>query len=125
MTVNFAVEELSFQKRVTVLPNRIAVCVSQQLQRSSNSSFFQFALLRCWQPLSVMALLAKYKHSYKVITISGAATLPSPVVYSRYLRFCCRLIYTLITEVDPNQSADVCLTEGDAPLFPNAVSICI
>ena len=125
MAVNFAVEELSFQKRVTVLPNRIAVCVSQQLQRSSNSSFFQFALLRCWQPLSVMTLLAKYKQSYRGITFAGVATLPSRVAYSRYLRFCCRLIYTLITEVEESQSADVCLTEGDAPLFPNAVSICI
>ena len=125
MTVNFAVEELSFQKRVTVFPNRIAVCVSQQLQRSSNSSFFQSALLRCWQPFSVMLLSTKYTHSYRGITISGAATVPSPDAHSLYLRFCCFLIYFLITEKKVSQSAEIGSTEGDAPFFSDAFVFCV
>ena len=105
--------------------NRIIVCVSQQLQRPIYLSFFQSALLRCWQPFSVMPLVTEYKHSYGGITISGAATVPSPVARSRYLWFCCWLIYILITEAEDSQSADVGSAEGDAPLLSDDVVICI
>ena len=105
--------------------NQIKPCVSQQLQRPSNSNFFQSALLRCWQPFSVMLLFPEYKHSYRGITISGAATVPSPVARSRYLRFCFCLIYLLITEVEDSQSAEIGSAEGDAPLLSDVVSICI
>ena len=79
----------------------------------------------CWQPFSVMPLLTKYKHSYRGITISGAATVLSPVVRSRYLRLCFSLIYLLITEAEVNQSAEVGSAEGDAPLFSEAIVPCI
>ena len=72
-----------------------------------------------------MLLVAEYKHSYRGITISGAATVPSPVARSRYLRFRCSLIYLLITEAEVSQSADVCSAEGDAPLLSDAVFRCI
>ena len=88
-------------------------------------SFFQSVLLRCWQPFSVMPLLSEYKHSYREITISGAATVPSRVVCSPYLRFCCHLIYILVTEVEQSQSVNVGSAEGDAPLLSDAVAICI
>ena len=105
--------------------NRISVCVSKQLQRSIYLSFFQSALLRCWQPFSVMLLVAEYKHSYEVITNSAAATVPSPVARILYLRCCCCLIYLLLTEAEESQSAEVDSAEGDAPLLSNVVSICI
>ena len=105
--------------------DRIVVCVCQQLQRSSYLSFFHSALLRCWQPFSVMPLLTKYKHSYWGLSISGMATVPSTVVRSRYLRFCCYLFYILITEVEVSQSADVGSAEGHAALPSDAASICI
>ena len=88
-------------------------------------SFFQSALLRLWQPFSVMPLLPEYKHSYRGITISGAATLPSLVACSRYLRFYCNLIYLLITEDELNQSAEIGSTEGDAPFFSDAFVFCV
>ena len=72
-----------------------------------------------------MPLSPEYKHSYGGISISGAATDPSPVVHSRYLRFCFSLIYLLITETEVSQSVEVGSAEGDAPLFSDAVSICI
>ena len=122
---NYVVGELHFQEKVTMYSNRIFVCVSQQLQRPSLSSFFQSALLRCWQPFSVMPLSPEYKHSYRGITNSGAATPLSPVAYSRYLRFCLSLIYLLITEAEVSQSAEVGSAEGDAALFSDTVSICI
>ena len=102
--------------------NRIINCVSQQLRRLSLSSFFQSALLRCWQPFSVMMFLSEYKHSYRGITISGAATVPSPVARSPYFRFCCFLIYFLITEKKVSQSAEVGSAEGDATLLSDAVT---
>ena len=125
IAVNFAVGELRFQKWVTVFSNRIIACIIKQLQRLSALSFFQSALLRCWQPFSVMSLLTEYKHSYWGITISGAATVSSRDVCSRYLRFCCWLIYLLITEVEDSQSPEIGSAEGDTPLFSDAVSICI
>ena len=122
---NVAVGELRFQERVTVFSNRIKVCVSQQLRRVSISSFFQSALLRYWQPFSVMPLFSEYKHSYKGITITSAATVPSPVARIRYLRFCCRLIYLLITEAEGSEFSDVGSAEGGAPLFSDDVVTCI
>ena len=85
IAVNSAVEKPHCQERKAVLSNRIKVCVNQQLQRSSLSSFFQSARLRWLQPFSVIPFLTKYQHSYGVITISGAATVPSPVAHNRYL----------------------------------------
>ena len=72
-----------------------------------------------------MPFLSEYKYSYRGATISGAATVPSPVVRSLYLRRCYRLIYILITEDEDNESAEVVLAEGDAPLLSDAVVICI
>ena len=72
-----------------------------------------------------MSLLAEYKHSYRGLTISSAATVPSPVAHSLYLRFCWSLIYLLITEVEVSQSAEVGSAQGDAPLFSDAVPVCI
>ena len=108
-----------------MFPNRIVICVDQQLQRPSVMSFFQSALVRLLQPFSVIPLLTEYKRSYRGLTISGAATFPSPVTHNRYLRFCCRLSYLLITEVKDSQFAELGSAEGDAPLFSNFVSICI
>ena len=71
----------------------------------------------------MIPLLSEYKHSYREITISGAATVPSQVARSPYLRFCCSLIYLLITEAEVSQSAEVGSAEGDAPLFSDAVVI--
>ena len=88
-------------------------------------SFFQSALLRFWQPRSVISLLPEYKHSYRGITFSGAAILLWPVARSPYLRFYFFLIYLLITEAEDSQSADVDSAEGDAPLFSDAVVTCI
>ena len=74
----------------------------------------------------MMMFLSEYKHSYGGLTLSGAATVPSPVAHSRYLRFCCCcLIYILITEVEDSQFAEVGSAEGDAPLLSDAVFICI
>ena len=87
--------------------------------------FFQSALLRCWQPFSVMPLASEYKHSYRGISIIDAATAPSPVARSRYLRCHCCLIYFLITEAEDSQFADVGSAEGDAPLFSDVVVSCI
>ena len=70
----------------------------------------------------MILFLSEYKHSYRGITLSGAATDPSPVVHSRYLRFCFSLIYILITEVEENESADVGFAEGDAPLLTDDVA---
>ena len=72
-----------------------------------------------------MPLFPEYKHSYRGITLSGAATVPSPVVRSPYLRFCCCLIYLLITEADVSQSAELGFAEGDAPLLSDAVVLYI
>ena len=72
-----------------------------------------------------MPLSPEYKHSYEEIILSDAATVPSPVARSRYLRFCCRLIYILITETEVSQSAEVGSAEGDAFLLSDAVVICI
>ena len=72
-----------------------------------------------------MSLAAEYKHSYRGITLSGAATFPLPVDCSRYLRFCCSLIYLLITEAEDSQSAEVGSTEGDALLLTDAIAPCI
>ena len=72
-----------------------------------------------------MPLSPEYKHSYREITISGAATVPSPVARSRYLRFCCSLIYHLITEIEVNQFSDVGSVEGDAPLLTDVIFNCI
>ena len=68
-----------------------------------------------------MLLSSEYKHSYRNISILGAATVPSPVARSRYLRFCCDLIYLLITEAEVSHSVEVGSAEGDAPLFSDAV----
>ena len=122
---NFAVGELHFQNRVTVFSYRIKLCVSQQVQRSSLLSVFQSALLRFWQPPSVISLLPEYKHSYREITFSGAPTAPSPVARSPYLRFYFFLIQLFITEAEVSQSANVGLTEDGAPLLSDPVSICI
>ena len=105
--------------------NRIGVCVSQQLQKSSIFSFFQSALLRRLQPFSVMPLSTKCKHSYKGVNIKGAATVPSPVARSPYLRFGCCLFYHLITEADVSHSAEVGSAEDYATLLSDAVFICI
>ena len=72
-----------------------------------------------------MPLSSEYKHSYRGITLSNSATVPSPVARSRYLRFCFCLIYLLITEVEDSQSAEIGSAEGDAPLLSDVVSICI
>ena len=72
-----------------------------------------------------MPLFPEYKNSYKGLTISGAATVPSPVARSRYLQFCCCLIYFLITEAKESQSAELGSADGDAPLLSDVVSICI
>ena len=88
-------------------------------------SFFQSALLRCWQPFSVMLLSTKYKHSYRGITLSGAATVPLPVGRSRYLRLCFSLFYLLITEVEGSESAEVGFYEGDATLLSGVIAPCI
>ena len=72
-----------------------------------------------------MPLFPEYKHSYWGIKFPVAATVPSPVVHIRYLRFCCCLIYILITEVEGSQSAEVGSAEGDAPLFSDFIAICI
>ena len=72
-----------------------------------------------------MSLAAEYKHSYKGLNISGAATVPSPVARNRYLRFCCRLIYILITEAQDSQSAEVGSAEGDASFLSYAFVPCI
>ena len=72
-----------------------------------------------------MPLFSEYKHSYWGIIFSGAATVPSPVARSRYLRFCWRLIYHLVTEVEDSQSAEVGSAEGDAPLISDAIVPCI
>ena len=72
-----------------------------------------------------MPLSPEYKHSYIGVSISGTATVPSPVARSRYLRFCCCLIYILITEAEGSQSAEVGSAEGDAPLFSDFIAICI
>ena len=88
-------------------------------------SFFQSALLRRMQPFSVILLLTKYKHSYRDLTFSATATVPSRDVHIPYLRWHCNLIYLLTTEAEVNQSADVGSAEGDAPLFPNAIVIYI
>ena len=108
-----------------MISNRIVTCVSQQLQRLSISSFFQSALLRYWQPFSVMPLSSEYKHNYGGISITGAATVPSPVARISYLQFCCHLIYLLITEAEDSQSAEVGSAEGDALLFSDAIPVCI
>ena len=123
---NAAFGELRFQETVTVSSNWIIHCVSQQLLRPIYMSFFHSALLSCWQPFSVMPLSSKYTRSYWGITISGAATVPSLVACSLYLRFCCCcLIYLLITEVEVSQSAEVGSAEGNAPLPFDAISFCI
>ena len=70
-------------------------------------------------------MLSEYKHSYRGITLSGAATVPSPVARSRYLRFCCCLIYHLITETEGSKSAEVGSAEGDALLPFDVIAICI
>ena len=72
-----------------------------------------------------MPFLSEYKHSYWGITNSGATTVPSPVARIRNLRFCCWLIYLLITEAEGSESAEVGSAEGDAPLLTDDVSICI
>ena len=69
-----------------------------------------------------MLLVTEYKHSYGGITLSGAATVPSPVARSRYLRLCFSLFYLLITEAEGSQSAEVGSAEGDAPLPSDAVA---
>ena len=74
---------------------------------------------------SPMLLLAEYKHSYRGISISVAATVPSPVARSRYLRFCFFLIYLLITEAEESESAEVGSAEGDVPLLSYAILPCI
>ena len=104
-----------------MLTNPIYPCVNQQLQRPSNLSFFHSALLRFWQPFSVILLSSNYKHSYREISIAGAATFLARVVHSRYLRYCYGLIYYLITEAEVIQSADVGSAEGNAPLPSDVV----
>ena len=125
IAVNAAVGEPRLQERVSVGSDRIVRCVSRQLPSESILSYFQSALLRCWQPFSVMALFPKYKHSYRGTTLSGAATAPSRGAHIRYLRFCCCLIYLLITEAEDSQSAEVGSAEGDAPLLSDVVPVCI
>ena len=100
-------------------------CVSQQLPRPSYSSFFQSALLRCWQPRSLMAFPTKYKHTYRGLTLSGATTVPLSVVHSPYFRFCCRLTYILITETKDSQSEKVDSAEDHTSLFFDDILICI
>ena len=39
--------------------------------------------------------------------------------------FVAAYFYFLITEAKESQFADVCSAEGDAPLFPDGVPICI
>ena len=72
-----------------------------------------------------MPFLSEYKYRSRGITISGAATVPLRVVRSPYLRFCCCLIYLLITEAEDNESAELSSAEGDAPLLSDAVVPCI
>ena len=72
-----------------------------------------------------MPFLTKYQQKYGVITISGAAIFPLPVARSRYLRYCCSLIYPLITETEENESAEVGSAEGDASLFTDIVVVFI
>ena len=103
----------------------LSTASSQYLPRLRISSFFQSALLRQLQPFSVMLFSPEYNHSYWGVAFSGAATVPSRVVRSLYLRFCCCLIYILITEAEVFQSANVGLAEGDTPLLFNAVVPCI
>ena len=105
--------------------NRIVVCVIEQLLRLRKLSFFQSALLRLWQPFSVMPLSSEYKHSYGGITFADAATVLSPAARIRYLRLCFCLIYLLITEVEDGKFAEVCSADGHAPLFSDDVAICI
>ena len=72
-----------------------------------------------------MPLVPEYKHSYGGITLSGAATDPSPVDCSRYLRFRFWLIYLLITEAEVSNSAEVGSAEGDTSLLSDAIAPCI
>ena len=55
----------------------------------------------------------------------GAATFPSPVARNLSLRFCCLLIYILITDTKVDEFAELSFSEGDAPLFSNVIVICI
>ena len=68
-----------------------------------------------------MPLLSEYQYSYRGLIISGAATVPSPVARSPYLRFCCGLIYILITEADQSQSTELSSAEGHATILSDAV----
>ena len=72
-----------------------------------------------------MPFLSEYKHRYRGITISGAATVPLRVVRIPYLRFCFCLIYLLITETEEKESVKLGSAEGDAPLLSDAVVPCI
>ena len=72
-----------------------------------------------------MRLSPKYKHSYRGLSLSGAATVPSPVARIPYLRFCCCLIYLLITEAKESESVEVGSTDGDATLLSDVISVCI
>ena len=69
-----------------------------------------------------MPLSSEYKHSNGGETIIDAATFPLRGVYTRYLRFCCVLIYLLITEAEVSQSAELSFAEGEAPLFSDSVA---
>ena len=125
IAINVAVGEPRLQERVSVGSDRIVRCVSRQLPSESILSYFQSALVRCWQPFSVMPLSPEYKHSYRGTTLSGAATAPSQGAHIPYLRCSCCLIYFLITEAEDSQSAEVGSAEGDAPLLSDVIPICI
>ena len=69
--------------------------------------------------------MSEYQHSYRGVYLSGATIFPSRVAHSHYLRFCCYLIYLLITEAEESQSAEVGSADGNAALLSDAVIPCI
>ena len=69
----------------------------------------------------MILLSSNYKHSYREISIAGAATFLARVARSRYLRYCYGLIYYLITEAEVNQSADIGFAEVLTALFSDVI----